>query len=121
MCKLSPYHNSGLLQVGLISGSIVLSMILHICIVLVTAAAVVTIPWVSPLSQRLKPCFCYRVFGFKYVFSRQSTVYNTRFAWAGGTFFPVVLLCQFSVLAGNRFWFYILLMYLEYHIVVGWC
>jgi hypothetical protein len=26
-------------------------------------------------------------------------------AWAGGTFFPVVLLCQFLVLAGNRFWF----------------
>ncbi len=33
-------------------------------------------------------------------------------------FFPVVLLCQFSVLAGNSFWFYILLMYLEYHTVV---
>ncbi len=32
----------------------------------------------------------------------------TCFAWAGGTFFPVVLLCQFLVLAGNRFWFYIL-------------
>jgi hypothetical protein len=32
--------------------------------------------------------------------------------WAGGTFYPVVLLCQFLVLAGNRFWFYIL-MYLE--------
>ncbi len=32
-----------------------------------------------------------------------------RFAWAGGTFFPVVLLCQFLVLAGNRFWLYILL------------
>ncbi len=32
----------------------------------------------------------------------------TRFAWAGGTFFPVVLLCQILVLAGNRFWFYIL-------------
>ncbi len=29
----------------------------------------------------------------------------TRFAWAGGTFSPVVLLCQFSVLAGNRFCF----------------
>jgi hypothetical protein len=26
-----------------------------------------------------------------------------------------VLLCQFLVLAGNRFWFYILLMYLEYN------
>jgi hypothetical protein len=24
-------------------------------------------------------------------------------AWAGGTFFPVVLLCQCLVLAGNRF------------------
>jgi hypothetical protein len=32
-----------------------------------------------------------------------------RFAWAGETFFPVVLLCQFLVLVGNRFWFYILL------------
>ncbi len=42
----------------------------------------------------------------------------TRYAWAGGTFFPVVLLCQFIVLAGNRSWFYILLMYLEYHTVV---
>jgi hypothetical protein len=44
---------------------------------------------------------------------------NTRYAWAGGTFFPVVQLCQFSVLAGNRFWFYILLVYLEYHTVVA--
>jgi hypothetical protein len=48
-------------------------------------------------------------------------VKNTRYAWAGGTFFPVVLLCQFSVLAGNRFWFYIHLMYLEYHTVVVLC
>jgi hypothetical protein len=31
--------------------------------------------------------------------------------WVGGTFFPVVLLFQFFVLAKNRFWFYILLMY----------
>ncbi len=30
-------------------------------------------------------------------------------AWAGGPFFPVVVLCQFLVLAGNRFWFYILM------------
>jgi hypothetical protein len=45
----------------------------------------------------------------------------TRYGWAGGTFFPVVLLCQFSVLAGNRLWFYILLMYLEYHTVVVLC
>jgi hypothetical protein len=34
------------------------------------------------------------------------------------TFFPVVLLFQVFVLVGNRFWFYILLMYLEYHTVV---
>ena len=33
----------------------------------------------------------------------------TRFAWAGGTFFTVVQLYQFLVLAGNRFWFYILM------------
>ncbi len=45
----------------------------------------------------------------------------TRFAWAGGTYFPVVLLFQFFVLAGNRFWFYILLMYLEYNTVVVLC
>jgi hypothetical protein len=31
--------------------------------------------------------------------------------WAGGTFFPVVLLCQFLVLVGNRFWFYLLCTY----------
>ncbi len=41
--------------------------------------------------------------------------------WAGGNFFPVVLLFQFLVLAGNRFWFYILLMYSEYHTVVVLC
>jgi hypothetical protein len=45
----------------------------------------------------------------------------TCYAWAGGTFFPVVLLCQFFVLAGNRFWFYILLMYFDYHTVVVLC
>ena len=61
---LTPYHNGGLLQVGLISGSIVLNMIPTICIVLITAAAVVTISWVNPLSQLLKPCF-HRIFGFK--------------------------------------------------------
>ena len=33
---------------------------------------------------------------------------------------PVVLLCQFLVLAGNRFWFYIL-AYLEYKTVVALC
>ncbi len=32
-------------------------------------------------------------------------------AWAGGFFFPVVLVCQFSVLAGNRFQFYLLCTY----------
>ncbi len=31
------------------------------------------------------------------------------------------LLCQCFVLAINRFWFYILLMYLEYHTVVVLC
>ncbi len=51
---------------------------------------------------------------------RQRNKY-TRYAWAGGTFFPVVLLCQFFVLVGNRSWFYILLMYLEYHTVVVLC
>ncbi len=44
-----------------------------------------------------------------------------RFAWAGGTFSPVVLLCQFLVLAGSRFWFYILLMYLGYCTIQLWC
>jgi hypothetical protein len=32
--------------------------------------------------------------------------------WRNLFSFPVVLLCQFFVLAGNRLWFYILLMYL---------
>jgi hypothetical protein len=36
-------------------------------------------------------------------------------------FIPVVLLCQFFILVGNRFWFYIILMYLEYHTVVVLC
>jgi hypothetical protein len=45
----------------------------------------------------------------------------TCFTWAGGTFFLVVLLCQCFVLVGNRFWVYILLMYLEYHTVVVLC
>ncbi len=44
---------------------------------------------------------------------------NTFFAWAGGTFFPVVLLCQFLVLAGNRFWYFILLCTLS--IIQLWC
>ncbi len=50
---------------------------------------------------------------------RQRNKY-TCFAWAGGTFFTVVLLCQLLVLAGNRFWFYIL-MHLEYNTVVVLC
>ncbi len=45
---------------------------------------------------------------------------HTCCAWAGGTFFPVVLLGQFLVLAGNSFWFYIL-TYLEYNTVVALC
>ncbi len=48
-------------------------------------------------------------------------VARSRCAWAGGTFFLVVLLCQFLVLAGNRFWFYILRMHLEYKTVVVLC
>ncbi len=32
-----------------------------------------------------------------------------------------MLLCQFFVLVENRFWFYILLMYLECHTVVQLC
>jgi hypothetical protein len=39
-------------------------MILHNCIVLVTAVVVVTISWVNPSSQLLKPCF-HLTFGFK--------------------------------------------------------
>ncbi len=42
----------------------------------------------------------------------------THCAWAGETFFPVVLLCQFLVLGGKRCWFYIL-MYLES--IQLWC
>ncbi len=41
---------------------------------------------------------------------RQRNEY-THCAWAGGTFFPVVLLYQFLVLAGNRFWIYLLCTY----------
>ena len=41
-----------------------------------------------------------------------------RYVWAGGTFSPVV---QFLVLAVNRFWFYILLMYLGYRTIQLWC
>jgi hypothetical protein len=51
---------------------------------------------------------------------RDTLIQYTRCAWAGGTFFPVVLLWQLLDLAGNRFWFYIL-AYLEYHTVVALC
>jgi hypothetical protein len=44
---------------------------------------------------------------------------NTRCTWAGGTFFPDVVLCQFLVLAGNKFWFYVF-MYLEFNKKL-WC
>ncbi len=46
-----------------------------------------------------------------------------RFVWAGGTFSPVVLLCQFLVLAGNR----VLVLHttyvlrVSYHTVVVLC
>jgi hypothetical protein len=43
-------------------------------------------------------------------------IHSLHLGWRN--FFPVVLLCQFYVLAGNRFWFYILLMLLEYHTTV---
>ncbi len=56
--------NSGVLQVGLISGSIVLDMILHNLHSVVTVAVVVTISRVNPISQLLKPC-SHRIFGFK--------------------------------------------------------
>ncbi len=45
-----------------------------------------------------------------------------RYAWAGGTFFPVVLLCQYLVLVGNRFWFlHSTYMYSNYNTVVVLC
>jgi hypothetical protein len=42
----------------------------------------------------------------------------TRCAWAGGTFFQLCCCVSFLILAGNRYWFYIL-MYLEYNTVVA--
>jgi hypothetical protein len=45
---------------------------------------------------------------------------NTLAARGLEDFFPVVLLCQFLVLAGNRFWFYIL-MYLVYNAAMVLC
>ena len=49
----------------------------------------------------------------------ETQIHSLRVGWRN--FFPVVLLCQAFVLAGNRCWFYILLMYLEYHTVVVLC
>ncbi len=47
---------------------------------------------------------------------------NTCLGMGWRNFVSVVLLCQFLVLAGNMFWFYILLlMYLEYNTVVVLC
>ena len=48
----------------------------------------------------------------------EEQIHLLRVGWRN--FFPVVLLCQFLVLAGNRFWFYIL-TYLEYNTVVALC
>jgi hypothetical protein len=61
----------------------------------------------KPLHRR-KTIFC--VFVYWCIGAKKSQPY-TCCTWAGGTFFPVVVLCQFLVLAGNKFWFYIL-MYL---------
>jgi hypothetical protein len=73
-------------------------------------------PFADPTYQLHCLIFPYRqFFGIHMEDLRQMQIKYTRYAWAGGTFFPVVLLCQFFVLAGNRFWFYILLMSLEYH------
>ncbi len=47
--------------------------------------------------------------------------HRQRKGWRNLFPFPVVLLCQFFVLVENRLWFYILLMYLEYHTVVVLC
>ncbi len=48
----------------------------------------------------------------------ESQIHLLRVGWRN--FFPDVVLCQFLVLAGNRFWYYIL-MYLEYNTVVVLC
>ncbi len=42
-----------------------------------------------------------------------------RFAWAGWTFFPIVLLCQFLLLMGNRICLYILLC--TWSTIQLWC
>ncbi len=48
----------------------------------------------------------------------EKRIHSLRVDWRN--FFPVVLLCLFLVLAGNRFWFYIL-TYLVYNTVVALC
>ncbi len=48
----------------------------------------------------------------------EKQIHSLRVGWRNS--FPVVLLCQFLVLARNRFWFYIL-TYLEYNTVVVLC
>ncbi len=50
----------------------------------------------------------------------QQSCVNTLAACGLEDFFSVVLFCQFLVLVGNRFWFYIL-TYLEYNTVVALC
>ncbi len=63
--------------------------------------------------------------GVSYILPRGTVSYPAppRVGWRN--FFPVVLLCQFLVLAGNRFWCYLLgmyvHMYLEYNTVVVLC
>jgi hypothetical protein len=51
-------------------------------------------------------------------FIPEFSVHLLRVGWKN--FILVVVLCQFLVLAGNRFWFYIH-MYLEYNAVVVLC
>ncbi len=51
---------------------------------------------------------------------RQTETEYTHYAWPGGTLFPVVLLCPFLVLVGNRFWFYILYICTQSTIQL-WC
>jgi hypothetical protein len=64
-------------------------------------------------------CCCVSDFCFL-VGDRFRCYIKTCCAWAGEFFFPVMLFCQFLVLAGNKFWFYIL-TYLEYNTVVALC
>ncbi len=45
----------------------------------------------------------------------ESQIHSLHVGWRN--FFPVVLLCQFFVLAGNRFWFYIL-TYVTWQIIL---